>query len=61
MKNIIIPILALFMVSSCSDYLEEVSKTDLTAGLVFSTEEGLESAVVGLYNLERKSIRMVKP
>jgi hypothetical protein len=41
------------IVSSCSDFLDETSETDLTAGLVYSTKEGLESAVVGLYNLER--------
>ncbi len=53
MKKIIIPLLSLILISSCSDFLDEVSKTDLTAGLVYSTQEGLESAVVGLYNLER--------
>jgi hypothetical protein len=53
MKKIIIPILTVLFLSSCSDYLDEVSRTDLTAGLIYSTEEGLESAVVGLYNLER--------
>ncbi len=53
MKKIIIPVLTLFLLNSCSGFLDEVSKTDLTAGLVYSTQEGLESAVVGLYNLER--------
>ncbi len=53
MKKIIIPLLTLLFTVSCSEFLDEVSKTELTAGLVYSTEEGLESAVVGLYNLER--------
>ncbi len=53
MKKFIIPLLSLLLTGSCSEFLDEVSKTELTAGLVYSTEEGLESAVVGLYNLER--------
>jgi hypothetical protein len=54
MKKTLIILLAFpVLLNSCSDFLQEQSVTDLTAGLVYNTKEGLESAVVGLYNLER--------
>ncbi len=53
MKKLLIFLLIFSLVNSCMEFLEEESVTDLTAGLIYSTKEGLESAVVGLYNLER--------
>jgi hypothetical protein len=54
MKKIFIILILPALLSSCAGFLEEESITDLTAGLVYSTKEGLQSAVVGLHNLERE-------
>lgn len=40
-------------ISSCEDFLNIESKTDITSNYLSSTPEGLSRAVIGLYNLER--------
>src|SRR6056297_970990 len=54
MNKLLLILIIPALLTSCSDFLQEESVTDLTAGLVYSTPEGLQSAVVGLYNLERE-------
>lgn len=39
--------------SSCKKFLEENPTSQFTANFVYNTPEGLESGVVGLYNLQR--------
>jgi len=53
-------IIALFLVfaSSCEkDILKETSKDSITADAVFSTAEGLNTAIIALYNLDRNIYR----
>ncbi|HLU92579.1 MAG TPA: RagB/SusD family nutrient uptake outer membrane protein [Membranihabitans sp.] len=38
---------------SCEDYLKEEALTEVTANFVYNTEEGLQAAVVGLYDINR--------
>ncbi len=44
-----------FLNISCSDFLEEDRIDRVTVNTIYDTEEGLESGVVGLYNLQRES------
>ncbi|MXV15781.1 RagB/SusD family nutrient uptake outer membrane protein [Hufsiella ginkgonis] len=43
--------------SSCKNMLEETSKDKITSESVFSTPEGLSTAVIALYNLDRNIYR----
>jgi starch-binding outer membrane protein, SusD/RagB family len=58
MKKILYTSLIALTLSSCStDLLDEVSKDKITADAVFSTPEGLSTAVIALYNLDRNIYR----
>lgn len=52
-KNLAICIVILLSLSACEDFLTEKPKTSFTADFVYNTPEGLESGVVGLYNIQR--------
>jgi len=54
--TIIFTLIALFAVS-CKDMLDETSKDKITADAVFNTPEGLTTAVIALYNLDRNIYR----
>ncbi|AWX44956.1 hypothetical protein HME9304_01962 [Flagellimonas maritima] len=45
--------LFLFVATACEKYLEDELLSETSADFIYSTPEGLESAVVGLYNLHR--------
>ena len=45
---------ALVALTSCKDYLELESKTNITDNWLYSTPEGLSRAVTALYDLDRK-------
>lgn len=54
MKKIIyLSTLLLLFTGSCKDILDEESKDKITADAVFNTPEGLSTAIVALYNLDR--------
>ena len=58
MKNIILIsklcfLLMIINLWSCKDYLKEEALTEVTADFVYNTEEGLQAAVVGLYDINR--------
>ena len=42
------------LTASCSDLLNLESKTDVTNNYLFTTPEGLNTAVTGLYSLARE-------
>lgn len=44
-----------FLNISCSDFLEEERIDRVTVNTIYQTPDGLESGVVGLYNLQRES------
>jgi hypothetical protein len=44
---------ALFLLNSCTEYLKEEPTSGFTAEFVYNTPEGLETGVVGLYNIQR--------
>lgn len=46
-------LLALLWLPSCDSYLDNELRSDTSVEFLYETEEGLESAVVGLYNLRR--------
>ena len=46
-------LLVIVSFTSCKKFLTENPTTQFTAEFVYNTPEGLESAVVGLYNLQR--------
>src|SRR5690606_30309560 len=47
-------VLALFLFSSCEkDFLKDELRSDISVDFLYSTPEGLENAVVGLYSLNR--------
>lgn len=46
-------VLALGQLSSCSDFLDEVSEDKFTTSTLFETPEGLEKMVLALYSYER--------
>ncbi|SDR87691.1 RagB/SusD family nutrient uptake outer membrane protein [Christiangramia echinicola] len=52
-KNFVFAIFLLLGVTSCEEYLEDELLSETSAEFLYSTPEGLESAVVGLYNLQR--------
>jgi len=41
------------LITSCSDFLEEQPSTEIDAGFVYDTEDGLQTAVVSLYKFNR--------
>lgn len=45
--------IAIALAVSCTDYLEEIPVKDLTTSAVYTNQDGLSSAIVGLYNRER--------
>lgn len=51
-KKIWILLLALTL-GSCQDFLQEEALTEVTADFVYNTEDGLKTAVVGLYDINR--------
>jgi hypothetical protein len=53
MKNTILYIVLLLSLSSCEKFLTEKAAAAFTADFVYNTPEGLESGVVGLYNIQR--------
>ncbi|UOB16109.1 RagB/SusD family nutrient uptake outer membrane protein [Abyssalbus ytuae] len=48
-----------FILTSCDDYLEDELFSDTSVDFLYSTPEGLESAVVGLYTLNRNLYQRV--
>lgn len=52
-KNILVLCL-LLTTFSCEDYLEEQSGTEIDAGYIYNTEDGLKSGVVSLYKFNRE-------
>ncbi|WP_235299395.1 RagB/SusD family nutrient uptake outer membrane protein [Portibacter marinus] len=59
MKNLIrfLPLILLIaLLSSCEKFLEDELLSETSADFLYSTPEGLENAVVGLYNLNRSYI-----
>jgi hypothetical protein len=57
MKQIIYLILAGLTLFNCTGYLDEESKTTLTVDALYSTAEGIEKAVTGLYVIEQRGPR----
>ena len=53
MKNTILYIVLLLGLSSCEKFLTEKAAASFTADFVYNTPDGLEAAVVGLYNIQR--------
>ena len=49
MKKIIYILVSLFVLSSCSDWLDVTPNTDVPAKELFTTENGFTSALAGLY------------
>ena len=49
-------LLLLLLTPSCQEFLEDELLSETSADFLYSTPEGLESAVVGLYNLNRSYI-----
>ncbi|WP_316811338.1 RagB/SusD family nutrient uptake outer membrane protein [Pedobacter heparinus] len=56
-KLIYLSTLLLLFTVSCKDVLDEESKDKITADAVFNTPEGLGTAVIALYNLDRDIYR----
>ena len=52
-KTIIFLMICGLSFQSCEDFLDEESLTDVSLDFVYTTEEGLNSALVGLYHLNR--------
>ena len=52
-KTILLLIIFGLSYQSCEDFLDEESLTDVSLDFVYTTEEGLNSALVGLYHLNR--------
>lgn len=52
-KKLILPALFMVGLSGCENFLAEKSASSFTADFVYNTPEGLESGVVGLYNIQR--------
>ena len=51
-------ILISLIISSCSkDFLDETAYTDVTLDFIYTTPEGLDAAMVSLYNVHRSFIR----
>ncbi|MBJ2174160.1 RagB/SusD family nutrient uptake outer membrane protein [Aureibaculum sp. A20] len=53
MKNTLLLLVTIFLVTSCEDYLEEQPSTLIDLGYVYNTEEGLKSGIVSLYTFNR--------
>lgn len=53
-KNSVLIVSTLFLFISCEKFLEDELLSDISVNDVLNTPEGLESGVVGLYNLDRK-------
>ncbi len=49
-------VLSVFTILGCSNYLEEEHPSEVTTDYLFSTTEGLRSAVTGLYTIDRKQV-----
>ena len=50
-------ILISLIISSCSkDFLDETAYTDVTLDFIYTTPEGLDAAMVSLYNIHRSFI-----
>ena len=50
-------ILISLIISSCSkDFLDETAYTDVTLDFIYTTPEGLDAAMVSLYNVHRSFI-----
>jgi tetratricopeptide (TPR) repeat protein len=59
MKNTYIIILFILVASACSkDFLKETARTQITVDQIYKTPEGLASAVIGLYFLDRGFLRI---
>jgi len=52
-QKILLPALLIIGLSGCENFLTEKSASSFTADFVYNTPEGLESGVVGLYNIQR--------
>lgn len=50
MKNIIITISLLFLISSCSDFLEITPEISVTSDSFFETQQDFEQAIIGTYS-----------
>ena len=46
-------IITLFLINSCTEYLQEEPTSSFTADFVYNTPEGLETGIVALYNIQR--------
>lgn len=53
MRSVILILTGLLLFSSCKKYLVEKPVTNLSADFVYNTQEGLQTAVVALYNINR--------
>ena len=47
-------IASMTMLSSCEDFLNPKSKTDITTDYLTTSPDGLYRAAIGLYNLDRE-------
>ncbi len=60
MKHINISLLVFFLLSfflsGCTDFLIEENPSEVTTEFLYNTEDGLQAAVTGLYNLERAMV-----
>jgi hypothetical protein len=52
-KKIVLPVLCIMGLSGCENFLAEKAASSFTADFVYNTPDGLESGVVGLYNIQR--------
>lgn len=56
-KYVLILLLLSIFITSCSDYLDEKSETNITVDAIYTTPEGLSKASVGLYYFNRRILR----
>ena len=55
-NKIFIFIFLLFVLSGCEEYLTEENPSEVTTDFLYSTADGLQSAVNGLYTIERSQL-----
>lgn len=55
-NKMFIIILLLFALSGCEEYLKEENPSEVTTDFLYSTADGLQAAVTGLYTIEREQV-----
>ena len=55
-NQIYILILLLFVLAGCEEYLQEENPSEVTTDFLYSTADGLQAAVNGLYTIERAQV-----